>query len=133
MARRAAPGRRDRLEAVLAGAVLPDPTLRGALEFMRELLDLHDWQETPLAPPFQTAAAVLRAGELVAGGVAPTAALDIAAVELDLNPETLRSRVARWSGESRARVCDAHAGNGSTTASLVSDAAPEQPEPKRAA
>jgi hypothetical protein len=125
MAKRAAPGNRDRLEAALS------PTLLAALEEMRVLFDVWDWQETPLAPGFQFAAAVLRAAELVGDGMAATAALDMAATELGLSHDTVRSWARRWSKASRAKVQHARAGRGATTVSLVVDM--QHPKPKQRA
>jgi hypothetical protein len=92
MPRRAAGGNRARIEAALS------PSLRAALRELRTLFGLGaHWEDSPLGPPFEFAAAILRAGELVAAGMAPTAALDKAAGELGLSHDTIRSRARRWS------------------------------------
>jgi hypothetical protein len=122
--RRAAPGNRAALEAALT------PSLLAALEELRELLDLHDWRRTPLAPPFQAAAAVLEAARLVREGYAPGDALHVAADRLGLERETVRSWARRWTAASRRKVQHARAGKGSTPASLVRDAAHADTEPK---
>lgn len=113
--KRAAPGRRDRIEAALS------PDLRAALGELCQLLKVRDWQLTPLGPPFQAAAAVLFAAELVRDGMAPTAALEYAAAHLDLEPETLRSWARRWPADSRGATCTQ--GSVSTGVSLIRDAA----------
>jgi hypothetical protein len=116
MPRRAAPGRRDRIEAALT------PTLRSALEQLRELFDIRgDWQATGIAAPFQAAACVLLAAERVRAGEAPHSALTAAAAHLGLSDETVRSWCVRWS------VRNAHTAGGTTAVSLIADAATALP------
>jgi hypothetical protein len=112
MPRRAAPGNRDRIEGALT------PTLRAALEELRELFDIRgDWQATGIAAPFQAAACVLLAAERVRAGEAPHSGLTAAAAHLGLSDETVRSWCVRWS------VRNAHKGGGTTAVSLIADAA----------
>jgi len=122
MPRRASPGRADRIERALS------PGLKAALLELRELLDVDaGWQATPLGPPFVTAACILRAAEKARAGAAPGEALLAAARELELEPDTIKSRVARWSARSRVQHAPAKKRPG--VASLVRDAA-EAPPPK---
>lgn len=92
---RARPGERELLEKALT------PSLRAALQELRVLLDVDDWQRSPLGPPFAAVAVLLRASVLIREGVAKVAALDRAAVELGISADTVRSRVRRWAAESR--------------------------------
>src|SRR5690606_26756213 len=96
MPTRAAPGDREQLEAALT------PSLRAALQELRVLHDVDDWQASPLGPPFQQAAALLRAARIVdREGCPPRMALDRAAVSLGLSPETVAARASRWPRASR--------------------------------
>lgn len=124
MPRRASPGDRDRIEAALS------PSLRAALHELRELLDIRDWQRSGLAAPFQTAAVVQRASEMVRGGAAPTEALLAAASELDLEPDTVKSRARRWSADSRH---NAPARTDRGVSDLVEEAADTPPSEEKAA
>ena len=102
MPRRASPCHREAVESILATARLPEPTLRGALELMRELADLFDWRVSPLAAGFEHCAVVLRAAELVTEGLSEKDALDAASIQLGVAVETTRSRGRRWPSESRS-------------------------------
>lgn len=95
MPRRAEPGDRARLEAALT-----EP-LRDALEEMRELLNVADWQHSPLGPPFQQCAVVLVAARLIASGRSEKDAPELAAIELGIKPDTARARSRKWPRESR--------------------------------
>jgi hypothetical protein len=97
MPKRAEPGERERLEAALT------PSLRAALHELRELLDVWDWQASPLAAPFQQAAAILEAVRVVdTRAAAEKDALEVAAARLGLSADTLRSRARRWPDDSRS-------------------------------
>jgi hypothetical protein len=124
MPRRAPPGRRDRIEGALS------PRLRDALGELCELLDVHDWARSPLAPPFTAAAAVLLAADLVRDGMAGSTALDAAADHLGLERGTVRSWLRRWPAASRGYVHNARAGSGSTPVGLILDAACGTPLPE---
>jgi len=118
--RRASPGHAARIERALS------PGLRAALLELRELLDVDaGWQATPLGPPFVTAACILRAAQMARTGAAPGEALLAAAREMDLEPDTIKSRVARWSERSRVHIAPAKKRPG--VASLVRDAAQTPP------
>lgn len=97
MPRRAQHGHRGRLEAALT------PTLLAALEELRELLNIHDWQDSVLCAPFQQSAVVLSAANMVAGGVCSAKdALEHAAIALGVSADTTRSRAKRWPRDSRS-------------------------------
>jgi hypothetical protein len=97
MPRRASPGHRDRLEAALT------PELAAALDELRALLNVWDWQSSPLCAPFTQAAVVLMAAQLVADGACSEKdALDRAAIVLGVAPDTVRSRARRWPTDSRS-------------------------------
>jgi hypothetical protein len=113
-------GDRAAIEAALT------PTLAAALQELRELLDVWHWQATPLAPPFQAAACVIRAAELVRQGRAPGDALHAAASELGLERETVRSWARRWAAASREGATCTRALRPSV-AGLVRDAAEHTP------
>lgn len=114
MPRRGNPGNREMIDAALS------PSLLLALEEMRELLDIDDWQRTPLAAPFQCAAAILEGARLVGEGIAPTEAVYLAADRLGLERETVKSWATRWSAASRVHY--AHAKGRVSVASLVREA-----------
>lgn len=96
MPKRAAPGDRAAIEAALT------PTLRAALDELRELFDIENWQATQLAPVFQTAAALRRAAVLVRErDMDPDDAVEEAAKEFGLRPYTIHSRCDRWPTDSR--------------------------------
>lgn len=102
MPKRPAPGDRDKIEAVLAAYHLPPgATLLDALNALQELADVANWQSTPHAAVFQHAAAILRALELHRAGMAPAEAVQRAAIQLGLQPDTVRSWLRRWPGISR--------------------------------
>ena len=102
MPRRASPCRREAVEAVLRDFVLAEPTLYGALEALREIENLFDWRDSPLGPPLEHAAVLLRAAELVqAVGCSEKDALDRAAIELGVSPDTTRTRGRDWPKRSR--------------------------------
>lgn len=125
MPRRAAAGNRAAIEAALS------PSMLAALEELRELLDIADWQRSGLAAPFQTAAVIRRAEAMVRGGAAPGEAVLAAAGELGLEPDTLKSRVRRWSEDSRH---NAPARRGRDVADLVAEEAnAHRPEDRDAA
>ena len=105
MPRRAAPGDRAAIEAVLARTPLPEATLLDALELLREISNIRDWRLSPLADAFTHTAIVLRAAELVQGGMAVKDAADSASRELGVSPETTRSRGRRWPRDSRGATC----------------------------
>ena len=99
MPRRAAPGDRRAIEAALG------PSLRAALQELRELFDVECWQLSPLGPVFQVAAALLVAEGLEEReGMSRFAAITLAAVSLGLDPDAVRKRVGRWPRESRADI-----------------------------
>ena len=127
MPKRAAPGDRARIEAALS------PVLRAALEELRELFDLPDWQAViPIGQVFQTAAAILRMAEHIRGGMAPTAALDRAADELGIERETIRYRARAWSEQSRAQVDKPRATRRTSAVTLGRDVA-DITDPREAA
>jgi hypothetical protein len=95
--RRAQPGHRVAIEAALT------PVLLEAVEELRELLNIRDWQQSPLSAPFTQAAVVLAAAERVAAGeCSESDALDAAAIALGVSTDTVRSRARRWPRDSRS-------------------------------
>jgi len=97
MPRRAAPGN----EAAIL-AVLTDQH-RTALEDAQEILNIWNWQLSPLAPIYQQVAVTLLAARMIAAGeVSEKDAVDQAALTLGLSPDTARSRARRWPVESRS-------------------------------
>jgi hypothetical protein len=78
--------------------------MAAALEEIRELLNLHDWQGCPaVAATFQQAAVVLTAADLVSSGrCSEKDSVDIAAIGLGISPDTARSRAKRWPRASRS-------------------------------
>lgn len=125
MPRRATPGDEAAIRAALS------PTLAAALDELRELLDIVDFQQTTLGPPFQCAAAVLLAADLCRAGAAPGEALHEAADRLGLERETVRSWARRWSAASR--VQHARAERRATGANLVRELADLPPDSRKAA
>ena len=115
MPRRAAPGRRDRIEEVLDGVPVPardgehGPTMLDAVRWLAEMCGADDWQQSLLIGPVQVAAtSALAARIAVAQGVAPTSALETAAARLGTNADTVRRTVE---------------GNGASAANLIRRAA----------
>jgi hypothetical protein len=97
MPRRAQPGHRDAIEASLT------PAMRAALDELRALLNVWDWQCSPLCAPFTQAAILLRAAQLVeAGECSEKDAIDRAAIMLGCSSDTARSRARRWPRDSRS-------------------------------
>lgn len=95
MPRRAASGDRRAIEAALS------PSLRAALEDLREILNVDDWQLSPLGPVFQATAVTMVADRLEQEGASPTPALELASFALGMPPTTSRDRASRWPRESR--------------------------------
>ena len=98
------------MEDVLLEHAIPVPyggpaTYLDALEALRELMDVSDWQEVAsVAAVFQQTACLLRAAEYVNDGMATKDARDRAAIEFDLSWDTVRARAKRWSKDSRRRL-----------------------------
>jgi hypothetical protein len=89
------------------------PTLAAALGELRELMNIMDWRQSPLAGPFTQAAILLLAAELVAErGYSESEAVDAAAIRCGVSPETARSRAKRWPRDSRALCTQLSSGAG---------------------
>ena len=122
--------------AAVERVLCSDPVLYAGLERLREILDIADWQRSPLAAPFQAAACALAAFQLVESGEhSPYDALPAAAIMLKIAPDTALSRARRWPQQSRKGCRVHHAASCTGNASPASSSLlhPDDPSTRDAA